>query len=181
MDIKTFCLEQYKRYPLLEVQDLVKALYQAEFGCGHFITNSKEGLERLRVEKETCRMPVSGNIPPLIEPLRDMFCRVHLQSLPSCGLSVSILFRLFEFSADKETGDMQNFVSQLNVLERLIVSGEIPLPVNEAKTFLAEYRNAGCPMLRHSEAYRNAYNPAYRVVRTEYVKLMDYFLQSIDC
>lgn len=172
MDIKTFCLEQYKRYPLLEVQDLVKALYQAEFGCGHLITNPKEGFERLKMELETCRMPLSGNMPPLVEPLGDIFCRVHLQPFSSCGMSVSMLFSLFEKSAEKETGSMKAFIAQLNVLDGLITSGCIPLLVNDANTFLNEYRNAGCPPVHHSEAFRNIYMPAYRVIRTDLVRIL---------
>ena len=30
-------MAQYEKYPLLTVQDLVKALYQSVFGCGHFV------------------------------------------------------------------------------------------------------------------------------------------------
>ncbi|NLJ65349.1 MAG: hypothetical protein GX337_08175 [Christensenellaceae bacterium] len=172
MDIRTFCLEQYKRYPLLEVQDLVKALYQAEFGCGHLITNPKEGLERLKMELETCRMPVSGDMPPLVEPLGDTFCRVHLQPFSSYGMSVSMLFSLFEKSAEQVTGSMEAFMLKLNVLEGLIVSGDIPLSVNDANTFLNEYRDAGCPALHHSEAYRSEYNPAYRVIRADLVRFL---------
>ena len=33
--------------------------------------------------------------------------------------------------------------------------------------YLAQYRAEGCPMVSHSETYRNAYRPAYRVVLTE--------------
>ena len=32
------------------------------------------------------------------------------------------------------------------------------------QTYLAAYREAGCPMVSHSETYRRAYRPAYRVV-----------------
>ena len=32
------------------------------------------------------------------------------------------------------------------------------------QTYLAAYREAGCPLVSHSETYRRAYRPAYRVV-----------------
>jgi len=172
MNTRTFCLEQYKLYPLLEVQDLVKALYQAEFGCGHLITNPKEGLERLKMEIATCRMPVSGDMLPLVEPLGDTFCRVHLQPFSSCGVSVNTLFRIFEISAEEEAGSMKAFIAQLNVLEGLIVSGDIPLSVKETKAFLNEYCNVGCPALHHSKAFRNAYSPAYRVIRADFLRFL---------
>ena len=41
---------QCRRYPELEPQDLLKALHQSVFGCGHFVTDEAVGLARLRAE-----------------------------------------------------------------------------------------------------------------------------------
>ena len=41
---------QCRRYPELEPRDLLKALHQSVFGCGHFVTDEAVGLARLRAE-----------------------------------------------------------------------------------------------------------------------------------
>ena len=173
MDIKSFCLAQCSRYPALDIQDLVKALYQSEFGCGHLVADSQKGLAWLTEELAACR--TSENPPPLVEPLGDAFCRVHLQAAAACGLSAATLFRLFELSAAEPAGDMESFCRQLDMLENMAVSGELPLSASKAQSFLDDYRRAGCPATHHSEAFRRSYSPAYRVIRAEYARYLSLF------
>ena len=174
MDIQSLCNDQYTRYPLLETQDLVKALYQREFGCGHLIADPDCGLAWLKEELLSCQAPDGGQ-PPLVEPLGDMFCRVHLQAAKSSGLSAGTLFRLFALSAEKNTGSMEAFEHQLTALYTMITSGKLPLPPHQAQQFLSEYRHAGCPATHHSAAFRRAYRPAYRVIRADYARFLALF------
>ena len=174
MDLKSFCLDQLDRYPALETQDMVKALYQREFGCGHMITDRARGLKWLRDELASCRNQPSPDMPPLTEPL-GMFCRVHLRAADHAGLSADTLFRLFELSAQAPCGDMQAFRAQLAELESLIRAGQLPLPNQDAAAFLAPYMAAGCPATHHSPAFSMAYAPAYRVIRAEYARFLPLF------
>lgn len=173
MDIQSFCLEQCARYPALDTQDLVKALYQSEFGCGHLVSDPQKGLAWLSEELRTCRQPEPP--PPLVEPLGESFCRVHLQAAAACGLSAQTLFRLFELSAAEPSGNMEAFLSQLDTLEALAQAGGLPLSASEAHDFLAGYRRAGCPATHHSEAFRRSYAPAYRVIRADYARFLPLF------
>ena len=143
MDIQSFCLEQCARYPALGIQDLVKALYQSEFGCGHLISDPQKGLAFLTAELHTCRQPETT--PPLVESLGESFCRVHLQAAAAFGLSAQTLFRLFELSAAEPAGSMESFRSQLDTLEALVKAGTLPLSASDVHDFLADYRLAGCP------------------------------------
>ena len=45
-----FLLTQCRAYPALRPQDLLKALHQSVFGCGHFVTDERS--EERRVGKE---------------------------------------------------------------------------------------------------------------------------------
>lgn len=50
-------LGQLKKYPKLQPEGMLKGLYQSEFGCGHFITDEKKGmdlLDKLRCFQEMC-------------------------------------------------------------------------------------------------------------------------------
>ena len=45
-----YLLGHCRRYPALQPGDLLKALHQSVFGCGHFVRADGDGLERLRRE-----------------------------------------------------------------------------------------------------------------------------------
>lgn len=166
--MEEFCLAHAARYPAMTMQDLVKALYQGEFGCGHLISDPKQAKSWLTKEAAEC-----GDDPsvPLAEPLFGRFSRVHLQALHANGLNVETLLRLFFLSAE-ETGDMAHFQRLLDDAMALIDAGRLPLEADAARAFLVDYRAAGCPATRHTEAFRRAYNPAYRVVRSDYCRLL---------
>ena len=169
-----FLLGQWGRYPLLEVQDLHKALHQSVFGCGHFVTDEAAGRRLLRRELE---LPPTDGID--IEPLDGEFCRVHLRLLNKSGLAPETLFRLFALSAETPCGSAAELEEKLAVLQRLTKEGRIPLsPADLSKTTEA-WRQAGFPARHHSEAFRAAYAPAYRVVKKNFVRFLP-LLSAID-
>ena len=168
-------LEQAARYPRLTVQDLIKALYQAEFGCGHFVTDREKGLRWLIEEEKTLGCACRKAAPPFIEPLGQNFCRIHLAHMKAEGLAAETLFSLFFLSAEQPAGDMEHFRMLLDRLEQMIDAGELPTDRAQAHEFLSQYRAAGCPSTHHSEEFRAAYAPAYRVVRADYARFLPLF------
>ena len=46
--MKEILLAHLKQYPQMQLQDVVKLLYQSEFGGGHMITSHEKSLERLK-------------------------------------------------------------------------------------------------------------------------------------
>lgn len=170
-DVMTLSARQLQRWPEARVQDVVKALYQAEFGCGHLITDADRGLQWLRAEMAQCPSDADA---PLTEGLGE-FSRVHLAPAAQLGLGMETLFRLFALSAQEKVGSMERFCRQLDALEEMAASGEIPLDAEETQRFLAQYRASGCPATRHSQTFRDAYQPAYRVVRSDYARWLTVF------
>jgi hypothetical protein len=59
-------------------------------------------------------------------------------------------------SAAAHAGTSDGLAAKLRVLERL--------PVEGMDAWLAEYRLRGCPPVHHSDAFRGAYNPHYRIL-----------------
>ena len=47
---RTLLMQQRSRYPKGEVNDCIKALYQAAFGCGHFVESEERACEGLHAE-----------------------------------------------------------------------------------------------------------------------------------
>ena len=172
-NVKSLALAQCAAYPGLHLQDVVKALYQAEFGCGHFV--SPEGLRYLQQELTQLResgCAAGGHV----EPLDGDFCRVHLQTVLNGSLTPETLHRVFYLSARTPAGEMPRFLQHLDELERLL-DGALPIADDDA--FLTRYREAGCPPTHHSEAFRALYHPAYRVVAAKYAVLLP-LLERLD-
>ena len=168
-----FLLAQCRAYPALRPQDLLKALHQSVFGCGHFVTDEPAGLGRLR--EELARLPkdaASG-----AEALDGPYVRLHLGELG--GLSPRTLYRLFALSAEAPAGDAAALEKKLLCLLALAQEGRLPFSREETAQAVETWRAAGCPPCHHSEKFRAAYAPAYRVIRREYVRLLP-LLSALD-
>ena len=161
---------QYEKYPMLTVQDLVKALYQSVYGCGHFVG---EGGRKYMAEELASLDAARDN--GFIEPIGENYCRVHLTGMLKNGISPDTLFGLFALSSREPQGDPEIFQAGLARLEKLIENGDIPLDRAESAGFIAAYRAAGCPATHHSEKFRDAYSPAYRVVSAKMCRYMEIF------
>ena len=158
---RDFLLEQCARYPALRPQDLLKALHQSVFGCGHFVNDEAAGLACLRDE-------LPGAERSEIEPLDGGFCRVHLGLLKKTGLAAETLFRLFALSAESPCGAQAELEEKLSDLLALAAEGCLPFSYAETAAAAEDWRKAGLPACHHSPEFRAAYAPAYRVVRREY-------------
>jgi len=170
---------QYALYPHMTVQDMIKALYQCEFGCGHFVTDEEHAQKLILREMDSLdSLKPNSPQPPFLEPLGD-FCRVHLARIKEKGLSARTLARLFRLSS-APTGRMENFHDLLREMIVLIDKGEFPLIEPErARYFLSQYRAAGCPPTHHSDEFRKMYSPAYRVILADYARYLP-LLCAID-
>ena len=147
------------RYPAMEPQDGVKLLYQATFGGGHIVKNEEMAISRLESERATVEMKDR----PLLESIGDHI-RIYLDSLEGEGLSDHLLGRLFCLSARRTVGDKETFIKRLDLLRRLTAQGVFGFSSGELEAYLSEYAASGYPMVSHSEAYRAAYRPTYRVL-----------------
>lgn len=148
-----------ERYPLMEPQDAVKLIYQNEFGGGHLVDDRERSLERLRAEREG-----AAPVPEAVEDIGSGLVRVHLSALEGEALTPEGLNGAFIRSAKLHRGDMTAFLEKLEVLRALCGQGVWRFSPGELEEYLTGYLAAGCPMVSHSEAYRGAYRPAYRVL-----------------
>jgi len=167
MNFDNLFLSQLEKYPLLTCQDCVKALYQSVFGCGHFV--GEAGRKYLEDELKTT---VPGKDSELIEPIGDDYCRIHISKIAEYGLEPETLFQLFRLSSMEPAGSMEVFQAGLARLEEMIAADLLPFDKTESAAFIADYRAAGCPATHHSEKFRAAYSPAYRVVSSRFCRYL---------
>ena len=147
------------RYPAMEPRDAVKLIYQNEFGGGHLIADEEVFMIRLRTEYES----IEKNENSIrYEPIGNGLVRVNLAALQEKELED--LGQKFIRSAAEHKGDRERFLQKLDLVRLLTKEGVFQFSQEELECYLEEYKKAGYPMVSHSEAYRKAYNPAYRIV-----------------
>ncbi len=168
-------LQHFDQYPRMEPQDAVKLIYQQEFGPGHLIKDEKKALEFLRQEMAGAGEPLPGET--LYESIGNGLCRLNLRPCKAKGIPAEDILRLFVETARSVQGDKKNFAAGIRVLQKLADVDETPFDPLLLDIFLAKYPKS-CPAVHHSDAYRLAYQPAYRVVSQK--KLRDYLKARRD-
>ena len=158
-ELKDILIAHAKRYPLMQPCDAVKLIYQNEFGGGHLIRDEQAVLNYLRREYESVE---KDSTMPLYEDIGNGIVRVNLAAVKPEDLDQ--LGRDFIRSAAEHTGTRERFLQKLDVLRQLTRLGYLKFGILELENHLSEYIQSGCPMVSHSEIYRNAYHPAYRVI-----------------
>ena len=158
-ELKAILIAHAKRYPLMQPTDAVKLIYQNEFGGGHLIRDEQACLNYLR--REYADLEKDPTVP-LYEDIGNGIVRVNLAAVKPEDLEQ--LGKDFIRSAAEHTGTMDSFLRKLDVLRKLTVEGIFSFDSQELENFLFKYRSQSYPMVSHSEAYREEYRPAYRII-----------------
>ena len=153
------------RYPLMEPQDYGKLVYQSEFGPEHMIADEESVLRYLR---EEWALADEGDREP--EDIGGGLCRFYLNADTEKDFAAEVLVKLFDLTAKKHIGSLDGLAEKLSVLEKM--------PVPGMQEWLQEYRAAGCPAVHHSEAYRKAYRPHYRLLKKEYAAVFPALVET---
>ena len=164
--MRSILLAHAARYPDMEPRDAVKLLYQNEFGGGHLIQDEGKCLSYLESEYHSISPAPSTS---LLEDIGNGFFRVNLAALDTQGITPTELGYAFIRSSSMHHGSMDGFLSKLQLLRELAAEGTMPFSLNDLDSYLADYEKSGYPPVSHSDAYRNAYSPAYRVVRGDFL------------
>lgn len=167
-------LSQQARYPQCEINDCIKALYQAAFGCGHFVESEEKARAWLAAEMRQAQADADA---PLFEVIGDRYARVHLSAFKRCGADETTLARLFVLTSREAVPEERKafFQTGLDALIAMSEAGELSFDVQAVKARVAEYRAQGCPAQHHSQTFRDAYAPMYRVVRRDWAQLLELF------
>ena len=162
-ELRAILIAHAKRYPLMQPRDAVKLIYQNEFGGGHLIRDEEACLNYLRREYTSV---AKDPTVPLYEDIGNGIIRVNLAAVKPEDLEQ--LGRAFIDSAAKHKGTMDRFLNNLEVLRKRANEGVFNFGTNALRSYLTEYKAAGYPAVSHSPEYRQAYKPAYRIIRKIY-------------
>lgn len=158
-ELKQILLDHSARYPKMQPCDAVKLIYQNEFGGGHLIKDEEMALGYLRREYASVEKdPAMAKR----EYIGNGIVRVFLAPLNPDELEQ--LGQQFLISAQACSGSKERFLLKLSLLQSLTSEGVFAFSEKELQDYLSKYEQAGYPMVSHSEIYRQAYQPAYRII-----------------
>lgn len=149
--------EHAARYPAMTPQDYGKLAYQNVFGPEHLVQDARQVDQRLREEWMT--LPLSASGGPWAESIGNGLCRLHLAG-PWDPEAAALTAELFCHTAREHSGTPEELAERLDVLR--------DQPVPGMEEWLASYEAQDCPAVHHSEAFRAAYQPHYRVLASDY-------------
>lgn len=149
---------QKKRYPLMTEEDIVKFVFQGMLGVGHLINSEQGAKDRLSAEMDPLN---PDEDEPLIEKISSDWVRLNLRSAKAKGMTVDdiawYLVRSAEWGALSFTRqNVYNFCVKMDGSEQMKAA---------AAKVLDEHW-----LPHHSEQYRAAYHPAYRVLYKDFKK-----------
>jgi uridine kinase len=162
----------------MQLQDLIKLIYQNEFAGGHLIKNEIESLKLLTDETDSLLIRDTSKASAF-EYIGNGLYRLYLTALKNSDVNLSTVNRFFIYTANNVNGTVHSFEEKTNALIQCCEDKLLPFSPQEAEAYLRNYKNMGYPPVSHSKAYKNAYSPAYRIVKKEFKQFFEIF-RKID-
>jgi len=157
-------IKEFTCFPKSEGQDYYKLLFQAVYGAEHMIQNYDDCFEMLVKEMSQIEADIHCalyNDISLTFPL----VRVNLSRCKADKIDHHTISKAFFEGAKLDLKiDTLGFEAYLNIAVNELIKH--PFNINEKvlDIFIKKIKKLGFPAIHHSEAYRNAYKPHYRVI-----------------
>lgn len=149
----------------LWMEDVYKRMHQAAYGPAHALKNENEAFRHLKQEWEQMGDPLPGE--PLWEPVsRDgSVGRLHLRVYREEGGTLEDVYDAFLEGARIFQPKPERFSAEWTGYgEKLAKKADGPLTYGEWQRVDGMLRGRKYPAISHSEPYRAAYQPCYRVI-----------------
>ena len=158
-----------ERYPQLQIQDVYKMLYQGEFGVGHLIDNPQAAKNYLNSELEQVAGDSTEPLWEYISPDSSMV-RINLRPFKFRQMDSRKLIQAMLKTTRTVIGDTTRFINDWDIIQQGINKKLLPFSASKTKKFWLEMKAQGFPAVHHSQDYQQAYHPAYRVIKAEYLE-----------
>ena len=163
MNFDFYLKKQLELHPSMQMQDIIKMCYQATFGAEHLLSDIERAKQYFY--QEYTATPADASLP-LYEAVSDEFCRVNLAAWKAKNCAPEELFALFAASANGNiSGTPADFEIFAKSAEALIATGIFSFSSGEWTEYYNAYKNNGMHAVHHSDAYRQAEKPAYRLIQ----------------
>ncbi|MCC7547236.1 MAG: hypothetical protein IT532_05690 [Burkholderiales bacterium] len=158
--------QHLQRYPLMQLEDIYKLLHQAALGAGHAVSNRDAALAALESE---CRSLVAAPEEPLVDRISPdgRLARVYLRPYIAREHAIGALADAFVRTPQVCPAAPDKLARFCACLGDLAEAGGIAFTRAQVSTWFDDIAAQGYPAVHHSQAFRDAYRPAYRVVAVE--------------
>lgn len=168
--MKDFIRQQLALHPSITQQDALKMCFQAAYGAEHLLTNIDKVRDYFLMEFESCQ----PNDAPIAEFIAPEVCRVNLAAWKRLDLPWEWLFNLFVESAIAPMPAI-SYHSGLNpesMFYKYVNEWSNFARDNELGLIFSFDENQKPQPIHHSQKYRDAEKPAYRVISGAFTGLI---------
>jgi hypothetical protein len=162
--IRSMCEEIVQRYPQATLQDVYKTCFQAFFGAEHLLSDTAAAHQYLKAEIAATEVQDLSAMPKY-EPtgFRHRFMRANLSLVHSGEMSEDELFARFAEAAGTNNAFSDKWEEEWQTIETIALEVQ---PTWADSTLQNELRYAASVQspVRHSETFRQAYHPHYRII-----------------
>ena len=168
-ELKQIITEQIKKHPNLELKDLLKLLYQNEFGPQHLAKNELESFKSLSKELQTIDY---DPCEPLFEDIGSNALRLNLKALPR-ETNINYINKIIVKSNEYFHGTNEKLVVKFGLLVVMAENNEIPFPIQQVRDETNSFAKNGFKPISHSDIYKESYSPSYRVISKRFKQLTE--------
>lgn len=161
--IKQAVAQQLERYPKSTLQDVYKSFFQDRFGAGHIIVSRSMADSCLRAELESCGK-LSGAV---YEPTggEGNFYRVNLSVIKTGQVPYSVFLDTFVRSAESIPSG-KNWADEWLHIDSVVATMKCPfVGYDTDRDSIRKLLQTDDWAVHHSQAYRENYNPHYRMIK----------------
>jgi hypothetical protein len=155
--------QHLQRYPRMQLADIYKLLHQAALGPGHAVNDLAAARSRLEDEVKGLGEGPEDLIADPISP-DGKLARIHLRPYLAAGYGADTLVDAFVQTARDFPSAPDKLVKFCGCLGDLAEADGLPFSRDEVERYFQSIASQRYPVVHHSEGYREAYRPAYRVV-----------------
>ncbi len=167
--LKYIIFEHIKKYPKLELQDILKMLYQNEFGPKHIAENEIECFKSLSKEFQEVEYDEDE---VLFENIGYGALRLNLKAIPK-DTDLNYINKIIVKSADEFCGTNEKLVVKFGLLVVMAQNKEIPFDIERVRNETNAFAKNGFKPINHSNVYKENYSPSYRVISEKYRTLVE--------
>ncbi len=166
---KQYLIEQAVRHPSIQPQDTYKLIFQAVFGAEHLLQDKVAAYDYFQKEYER----VVPKEEALWEQIGHKVYRMNLGAWKKRNLPAKWLFQMFVGSVERgETLGAEAFWQYVEEAKEVVKEAVFSFSYEEFLQYAIKYEKTGPKAVHHSEAYRAAEQPSYRLVSGEYIRLL---------
>lgn len=165
--------EHLARYPLMQPSDAYKLLYQGVRGPEHLVTSPEAFAARLRAEYRAVVPAAGEGLWEVVRP-DGALGRLNLRPFSACAGDLDALIDACLETADRSWGTLAELQAAWMAFVGDWRRGRWAAVFAQDDVLVLSRRleEEGYPPVHHSLAYREAYRPAYRLVRREHLTVL---------